>query len=68
MNPTEIQDTDVDNFLDILLTNAAGEFFAMKYEIPYMRRQGGGVIVNMASVASHKGFASTPSYSGVHES
>jgi NAD(P)-dependent dehydrogenase (short-subunit alcohol dehydrogenase family) len=62
MNPTEVQDTDVDNFLDILATNAAGVFFAMKYELPHLRRQGGGVIVNMASVAGHKGFGSTPSY------
>lgn len=62
MYPTEIQDTDNDNFLDILATNTSGVFFSMKYEIGQMRRQGGGVVVNMASVASHKGFAATPSY------
>lgn len=62
MTPTEVQDTDVDNFLDIMLTNAGGEFFAMKYEIPIMRSQGGGVIVNMASVAGHLGYPNTPAY------
>lgn len=62
MTPVEIQDCDIANYLDIMLTNAGGEFFAMKYEIPVMRSQGGGVIVNMASVAGHKGFANTPAY------
>lgn len=59
MTPGEIQDIEVDNFLDIMMTNAGGAFFAMKYEIPVMRRQGGGAIVNMASVAGHKGFPNT---------
>ncbi len=62
MTPTEVQDTDVENFLDILHTNCAGEFYAMKYEVPIMRAQGGGVIVNMASVAGSKGFPNTPAY------
>lgn len=56
MTPAEIQDIPLDNFLDIIRTNTVGEFLCMKYEIPYMRRQGGGVIINMASVAGHVGF------------
>jgi len=39
-----------------MLTNAGGTWFAMKYEIPHMRQQGSGVIINMASVAGHRGF------------
>lgn len=62
MTPAQVQDIAVDNYLDIMLTNAGGVFFAMKYEIPAMRRQGGGVIVNMASVAGHKGFPNTAAY------
>lgn len=62
MTPGEIQEIEVENFLDIMMTNAAGEFFAMKYEIPVMLRQGGGTIVNMASVAGHKGFPNTAAY------
>jgi NAD(P)-dependent dehydrogenase (short-subunit alcohol dehydrogenase family) len=62
MTPGELQDIDVDNYLDIMLTNAGGEFFAMKYEIPVMREQGGGVIINMASVAGVKGFPNTAAY------
>ncbi len=56
MTPAEIQDIPLDNFLDIIRTNTVGEFLCMKYEIPHMRRQGGGVIINMASVAGHVGF------------
>lgn len=61
MTPAEIQDIPLDNFLDILRTNVVGEFLAMKYEIPQMRRQG-GAIINMASVAGHAGFPNTAHY------
>ncbi|MBD2103520.1 SDR family NAD(P)-dependent oxidoreductase [Leptolyngbya sp. FACHB-261] len=56
MTPAELQDIPLDNFLDIIRTNTVGEFLSMKYEIPYMRRQGGGAIINMASVSGHAGF------------
>lgn len=62
MTPADLQDIEVDNYLDIMATNAAGTFFAMKYELPVMRRQGDGVIINMASVAGHKGFPNTAAY------
>lgn len=62
MTPAEIQDIPLENFLDILRTNVIGEFLAMKYEIPQMRRQGGGAIINMASVAGHAGFPNTAHY------
>ena len=62
MTPGEIQDISVENYQDIMATNAGGVFLGMKYAIPVMRRQGGGVIVNMASVARHKGFPNTAAY------
>jgi NAD(P)-dependent dehydrogenase (short-subunit alcohol dehydrogenase family) len=34
----------------------------MKYEIPYMRQQGGGIIINMASVSGHAGFGMMTHY------
>jgi NAD(P)-dependent dehydrogenase (short-subunit alcohol dehydrogenase family) len=51
------------DFLDVLNTNAIGIFFSLKYEIPYMLEQGGGSIVNTASVSGHKGFAEIGPYS-----
>lgn len=62
MTPAEIQDIPLDNFMDIMMTNTVGEFLCMKYEIPQMRRQGGGNIINMASVAGHIGFRTTAHY------
>lgn len=62
MTPGEIQDIAVENYQDIMATNAGGVFFGMKYAIPLMRQLGRGVIVNMASVAGHKGFANTAAY------
>lgn len=62
MTPGAIEDIDVENYLDIMATNAGGVFYGMKYAVPVMRRQGGGVIINMASVAAHKGFPNTAAY------
>ena len=62
MTPAEIQDIPLANFIDIMTTNTVGEFLCMKYEIPPMRRQGGGNIINMASVAGHVGFRTTAHY------
>ncbi|NJO81019.1 MAG: SDR family oxidoreductase [Cyanobacteria bacterium RM1_2_2] len=62
MTPAEIQDIPLENFVDIITTNTVGVFLCMKYEIPQMRRQGGGNIVNMASVAGHVGFRTTAHY------
>ncbi len=42
--------------------NLTGAFLCMKYEIPAMLKQGGGAIVNMASILGHVGFAGAPAY------
>lgn len=42
--------------------NLKGVWLCMRYEIPQMLRQGGGVIVNTASVAGLVGFANLPAY------
>ncbi|GIK28060.1 MAG: SDR family oxidoreductase [Chloroflexi bacterium] len=39
-----------------MAVNLKGVWLCMKYEYPYMRREGGGAIVNMASVAGLIGF------------
>ncbi len=62
MTPALIEDIPVDNYRDMMATNVDGVFYGMKYALPVMRAQGGGVIVNMASVAAHRGFANTAHY------
>ncbi|MEW5762241.1 MAG: SDR family oxidoreductase [Bacillota bacterium] len=42
--------------------NLKGVFLCMKYEIPQMLKQGGGAIVNTASVAGLVGFRGLPAY------
>ena len=42
--------------------NLGGVFLCMKYEIPLMLKQGGGVIVNTSSGAGVKGFAGQAAY------
>ena len=62
MTPAEIQDMDLDNYRNMIATNLDGVFYAMRYELPIMIEQNSGIIINMASVAGHRGFANTPHY------
>ena len=62
MTPALIEEIENDNFEDMMQTNVNGVFYGMKYAIPVMKAQGNGVIVNMASVAAHRGFANTAHY------
>lgn len=62
MTPALIEDIPVENFDDMIRTNTHGVFYGMKYAIPVMKAQGGGVIVNMASVAAHRGYPNTAHY------
>lgn len=43
--------------------NVKGTFLMSKYVIPYMKKQGGGVIVNIGSVAALKGHIDRAVYS-----
>jgi NAD(P)-dependent dehydrogenase (short-subunit alcohol dehydrogenase family) len=63
MPPLELQDLSVEQYRNLIATNLDGIFYSMKYELPVMRRQGSGIIVNMASVAGHRGYSHTPHYS-----
>jgi NAD(P)-dependent dehydrogenase (short-subunit alcohol dehydrogenase family) len=62
MTPNLIEDISLENFDDVMRTNVNGVFYGMKYAIPVMKAQGSGVIVNMASVAAHRGFPNTAHY------
>ncbi|MBD2776023.1 SDR family oxidoreductase [Iningainema sp. BLCCT55] len=65
VNPefVKIHEQKTEDFLDVMNTNALGIFLSMKYEIPYMLKQGAGVIINTASVSSHRGFSELSPYS-----
>jgi NAD(P)-dependent dehydrogenase (short-subunit alcohol dehydrogenase family) len=46
----------------VIGVNLSGVFYCMKHQIPAMVRQGGGAIVNMASILGQVGFAGAPAY------
>lgn len=62
MTPVEIQQMDLDNYRNMMATNLDGVFYSMRYELPIMLEQNSGIIINMSSVAGHRGFGSTPHY------
>ena len=49
-------DQSEDNFDRVMSVNAKGVFLCLKYEIAQMLKNGGGAIVNLASVAGLVGF------------
>ena len=55
-------DYSVDGWNKVIAVNLSGVFYGMKYQIPEMLKQGGGVIVNMASILGWVGFATAPAY------
>jgi NAD(P)-dependent dehydrogenase (short-subunit alcohol dehydrogenase family) len=50
-------DYDIDAWNDTVATNLSSMFYCMRFELPEMKKRGGGAIVNMSSVA---GLVSTP--------
>lgn len=55
-------DLTVQEWDRMVAVNLRGVFLCMKYEIPFMLKQGGGVIVNTSSGAGVKGFAGQAAY------
>ena len=53
-----------DSWERMIGTNLTGVFLCMKYELPKLRKSGGGSIVNTASVMGLVGDGSHPGYSG----
>jgi NAD(P)-dependent dehydrogenase (short-subunit alcohol dehydrogenase family) len=52
----------VEGWRKVIEINLNGVFYCMRYEIPPMVAQGGGVIVNMASILGTVGFANSAAY------
>jgi NAD(P)-dependent dehydrogenase (short-subunit alcohol dehydrogenase family) len=55
-------DCTLENFDRVIAINLKGVFLGMKYSIPEMLKNGGGVIINTASVAGIVGFQGIPAY------
>ena len=62
-SPNAIAEQSLDDWMNVMNTNATGVFLSMKYELPVMLRQKGGIIVNNASVSGHVGFGTISPYS-----
>ncbi|HET9792688.1 MAG TPA: SDR family oxidoreductase [Candidatus Angelobacter sp.] len=57
-----VVDLKVEEWDRIIGINLRGVFLGLKYQIPHMLKQGGGAIVNCASVAGIVGFQGIPAY------
>lgn len=59
---TSTTECSEENFDRTIAVNLKGVWLCMKHEIPHMLKQGGGAIVNTASVAGLVGFQGLPAY------
>ncbi|MGG4603213.1 SDR family oxidoreductase [Paenalcaligenes sp. Me131] len=57
-----VENTSEDDWARLMRVNVDGVFYGCKYVIPMMRQQGGGVIVNTASVAGLVGLRERAAY------
>ncbi|RPE14372.1 SDR family oxidoreductase [Chitinophaga lutea] len=57
-----IADMSVEGFDKVIAINLSSVFYCMKYQIPAMLKNGGGAIVNMASILGQVGFAYSAGY------
>lgn len=55
-------DYPLDAWAQVIAINLSGVFYGMKYQLPAMLKNGGGAIVNMASILGAVGFATAPAY------
>jgi len=57
-----LHEADIDDWHKMIDVNLNGVFYCLKYEITAMLKNGGGAIVNNASVSGHRGYAALPGY------
>ncbi|MEQ8811436.1 MAG: SDR family oxidoreductase [Imperialibacter sp.] len=57
-----IGEYDIEGWNKVIAVNLSGVFYGMRYQIPAMLKNGGGAIVNMASILGQVGFATSPAY------
>lgn len=58
-----VESTTIEDFDRLFAVNVKGTFLCMQACVPHMARQGGGVILNMASIAATSGLAERFAYS-----
>jgi meso-butanediol dehydrogenase/(S,S)-butanediol dehydrogenase/diacetyl reductase len=58
-----VTEIPVDQWLDIINTNINGTFYMTRHAIPKMIEDGGGSIINVASLASVRAIPAMPAYS-----
>lgn len=57
-----LEDTSEEEWDRLMGVNLKSIFFGVKYAVPYMKKQGGGCIINTASTGSFLGQYMTPAY------
>jgi NAD(P)-dependent dehydrogenase (short-subunit alcohol dehydrogenase family) len=55
-------DYPIEAWQRVIAVNLSGVFYGMKYQIAQMLKDGGGAIVNIASILGQVGFANAPAY------
>ena len=60
--PANVVDIDPELFQKVLGVNLTGPFFTMRAAIPHMIKDGGGSIINVASVAGIRAIPNMPAY------
>ena len=57
-----VADQTIEGWLKVINVNLNSVFYCMKYQLPYMVKQGSGTIVNMSSILGKVAFANSPGY------
>jgi NAD(P)-dependent dehydrogenase (short-subunit alcohol dehydrogenase family) len=57
-----IEATTLDQWEKIMAINVTGTFLGAKHVVPYLRKRGGGSIINMSSVSGVRGSANDAAY------
>lgn len=52
----------IDEWQKVIAINLDGVFYGMRYQIPVMLKEGGGSIINVASILGQVGFSGSPAY------
>ncbi len=60
--PARTHESSLENWDKVMAVNATGVFYCMKYQIQQMLTQGGGAIVNTASIAGLRGLPNNLAY------